>query len=441
MALAALGKPVIPTDDFFNFKDGVFEFKSLVPERFCTGIRLPNDYKEYSDLASSTQAAFEEGIVLLANHAFQVTRSPYLAYSGGSALNAVANRRIIIESEFERVFVPPCPDDGGVSVGAALWGASRLSRILPDRRLTKKSFGKKYGETEIDRASVSMPNIILCSDDNLVDMCVDLIVDGKVLGVFDSGSELGPRALGHRSILCDPRRPDIKDHLNRHIKFREGFQPFAPVSFRSAFKEWYGPDELSNNCKFMETAVSVVQENLEKIPGAVHCDGSARLQTIEDIQSDIFGRILMSFYNRTGIPVLINTSFNVKGEPIVETPEDALRCMLLSGMDACIIEERIFLPRDIFWDPLEVSVSIAGDVSLKDATLTFTRITEYGPDVRHFDIKSNRARAILFVKDRKGAREYTEFLRSVNPRYQSYGLRHVLALELRQGWISLDKGC
>jgi len=170
---------------------------------------------------------------------------------------------------------------------------------------------------------------------------VDLICSGGIVGWFQGGAELGPRALGQRSILCDPRRGENKDILNTRVKRRESFRPFAPVILRERVHEWFDVPEPDADNPFMLRVYPFRPEMRHLVPAVVHVDGTGRLQTVRNEESPLFHRLIDAYYRKTGIPILLNTSLNVMGEPIVETPSDALLLLLSSGLDACVIGSRL----------------------------------------------------------------------------------------------------
>jgi len=170
---------------------------------------------------------------------------------------------------------------------------------------------------------------------------VELLCDGKIIGWFDGRSELGPRALGQRSILCDPRRPDGKEILNRRVKMREPFRPFAPAVLLEEAGNWFELDGAAPDSPFMLRVCEVKREKRNEVPAVVHVDGTGRLQTLTRETNGRFYELVQSFHERTGVPILLNTSFNRMGEPIVETPRDAIECLLNTGLDGCVFDDRI----------------------------------------------------------------------------------------------------
>jgi carbamoyltransferase len=181
---------------------------------------------------------------------------------------------------------------------------------------------------------------VVYSTDVLSD-AVQLLCDGKIIGWFDGGSELGPRALGQRSILCDPRSPDAKETLNRRVKMREAFRPFAPAVLLEEAASWFEFGDTSPESPFMLRVCKVNPKRKDEVPAIVHVDGTGRLQTLTRDNNDRFYQLVRRFYDKTGVPMLLNTSFNRMGQPIVETPADAIGCLLDTGLDCCVFEDRI----------------------------------------------------------------------------------------------------
>jgi carbamoyltransferase len=184
-------------------------------------------------------------------------------------------------------------------------------------------------------------NIYVVNSTDVISDTVDLLCDGKIIGWFDGGSELGPRALGQRSIICDPRLPEAKDTLNRRVKMREPFRPFAPAVLLEGASRWFDFDGTTHESPFMLRVVDVKPEKRSEIPAIVHVDGTGRLQTLTRKNNGRFYDLVQKFHEKTGVPVLLNTSFNRMGQPIIETPADAIACLLNTGLDCCIFEDRI----------------------------------------------------------------------------------------------------
>jgi carbamoyltransferase len=205
--------------------------------------------------------------------------------------------------------------------------------------------GRPYKPAEVTSAIETNARVDFIKSQDVVADAVDLLQAGKMLGWFDGRSEMGPRALGQRSIVCDPRQEAAKTILNSRIKRREDFRPFAPVILLEEVKNWFEIDRQNPTSPFMLRICKFRKEKIAQVPAVVHVDNTGRLQTITQQENGRFYELVRKFYEQTGVPLLLNTSFNVRGEPIVETPDDAIRCLLSSGLDACVFENLIAFKR------------------------------------------------------------------------------------------------
>lgn len=345
MGLAPYGRPVIPAGEFFEIREGRFHFSDEVPRRYTRGERWPAHRGDYANLAASVQNALEEALLHLAGRARECCGSRNLVYSGGVALNSVANERIIRESGFERVYVMPAAEDSGPAIGAAYHGLWHLTGEYTPRALERDGFGAVYGAHEVARAIQGTPAIIQRETSDAVEEAVDLLAAGSIIGWFTGPSELGPRALGQRSILCDPRRPDAKEKLNARVKHREAFRPFAPVLPLEEVGGWFELDGADPASPFMLRVMEFREDKRDQVPAVVHVDGTGRVQSVTRDANGSYYELVRRFGESTGVPVLLNTSFNVMGEPIVETPEDALWCLLLTDLDACVFDGAVVTKR------------------------------------------------------------------------------------------------
>jgi carbamoyltransferase len=341
MGLAPYGEPDFPASDFFEIVDGRFEYKDTVPARFDHADRWPKRQSEYKNLACSTQAALEEALMFLTGHLRELFPSRNLCYAGGVALNSVANERIIRESGFEDVYIIPAAEDSGCAIGAAYHGLWQLTGENTRQRLKHDAVGRSYSREEIAETIARVPGIEVAEPADPLAEVVDLLCSGKIVGWFQGRSELGPRALGQRSILCDPRSPDAKAVLNSRVKHREEFRPFAPVIPLEEAASWFEADGHDLASPFMLRVCRIKEDKQPLIPGVVHVDGTGRIQTVTREENGLFYELIKKFHAKTGVPVLINTSYNVMDEPIVETPDDAVWCFLSTGIDACVLEGRI----------------------------------------------------------------------------------------------------
>lgn len=341
MGLAAYGKPEFPSSEFFEIERGRFCFKETVPLRFRHERRWPDSAQEYETLAASVQAALENALLYLVQRLRELCNSNNLCYAGGVALNSVANERIIRESGYENVYIIPAAEDSGAAIGAAYYGLWHLTGHNSWRRLPHDALGRSYTSTDVAHALSNRSDIRMVESKNVIADAVDLLCDGKIIGWFDGGSELGPRALGQRSILCDPRRPDGKEILNRRVKMREPFRPFAPAVTLAEAPNWFEFGGTTPESPFMLRVCEVNAQRKDEVPAIVHADGTGRLQTLTPAANGRFYELVKRFHERTGVPMLLNTSFNRMGQPIVETPTDAIECLLNTGLDCCVFEDRI----------------------------------------------------------------------------------------------------
>ncbi|MHC4408164.1 MAG: carbamoyltransferase family protein [Planctomycetota bacterium] len=299
----------------------------MAGKEFCDRFgppRAPEDAIEqrHKDVARAAQIALEQAVLGVLPH----RRARHLAVAGGVFLNCVLNGRIWREAGYESIFVFPAAGDAGAAVGAV---AERLQ--LPPRPLPHAYWGERFEAPKIDR-----PHEVV---EDPARVAAEALAQGKIVGWFSGRMEFGPRALGARSILADARIPDIRDRINRTVKFREDFRPFAPAVLREQADEWF---EGICDSPYMLFTFPVREQRRAEVPGIVHVDGSARVQTvgIQDGQPQ-FRRLLELFFEQTGIPLVLNTSFNVRGEPIVRTPEEAIAVFDKSALDLLILEDRV----------------------------------------------------------------------------------------------------
>lgn len=347
MGLAPYGRPVYPPSDFFEIVDGRFGFSDKVPSLFQHSERWPAQQQEYQDLACSVQNALEVALLYIAGNIHDLFPSSNFCYAGGVALNSVANERIIRESKFKNVYVIPAAEDSGPAIGAAYYGLWQLTGKNGRRRLLHDAVGRIYSASAIEQAIAETPAVEVVESRDVISDAANLVIDGKIVGWFQGRSELGPRALGQRSILCDPRRADGKEVLNSRVKHREAFRPFAPVILLEEAPEWFELDGINPESAFMLRICMFKEEKKPIVPAVVHVDGTGRIQTVTKEANGPFYNLIRKFYERTGVPIILNTSFNINGMPIVETPQDALLCLLSTGIDYCVLEGAIVKKREV----------------------------------------------------------------------------------------------
>lgn len=312
----------------------------------------PANYRElcqlnqhYADIASSIQKVTEELLLGMARNIYNQTGLKRLCIAGGVGLNSVANSRILRETEFEELYVQPAAGDGGGALGAALWAYNTL--LGKPRNFTMKHayLGSSNSEAEISDflTQNNIPHRELKSEDELVDSTVEHLVNAKVIGWAQGRFEWGPRALGSRSILADPRNPEMKDIVNTKIKFREPYRPFAPSILAQCTEKYFDlPDACQHYpARYMLYVVPVKPSAHGTLPAITHVDGTGRLQTVFKEESPRYYHLIERFGQATGVPVVLNTSFNLKGEPIVTTPANAFHTFKTSEMDTLVLENFI----------------------------------------------------------------------------------------------------
>jgi carbamoyltransferase len=360
--------------DAFNFCQGLTMTSKRFNRIFDGPPRRPESpiTQREADMAASIQQVIEEIMLRMARHAHERTGQRNLCMAGGVALNCVANGRLFREGPFENIWIQPAAGDAGGALGVAwfvwhqLLGRPREADGLHDRQQASL-IGPAFSDAEVEVALAGSGGVSERIDDEteLCDRVAALLDQEQVVGWFQGRMEFGPRALGSRSILGDPRSPAMQSLMNRKIKFRESFRPFAPAVLKRRVHEFFDvPAGFESPYMLMvadvreagepatvETAVSHegVPDLLARLqrrggcmPAVTHVDGSARIQTVDE-RHGRFCRLLEAFEKRSGLPVLINTSFNIRGEPIVCTPEDAYRCFMATGIDALVIENHLLL--------------------------------------------------------------------------------------------------
>lgn len=287
----------------------------------------------YYDLAAGAQALFEEVYFHMARQLRLRTGQKNLVISGGTALNSVANGKILLASGFSDVFIPPVPDDSGGALGAAYYVRHQLLGGERASAMVTNYLGPSYTEAEIlDTLKKYKVRHRRLSD--VAAETAQMLSDGKIIGWFQGSLEFGDRALGNRSILADPRDESMKDKVNETVKYREPFRPFAPSILSEHVDEYFMG---ASPTPYMEKVYPVVEGMRSKIPAVVHVDGSGRLQTVTRKQNPLYHELIQEFKKITGIPIVLNTSFNLKGEPVVCSPTDALRTFFSSGLDALVL--------------------------------------------------------------------------------------------------------
>ena len=363
MGLSAYGKPKyydlimenlvdVKNDGSIHLNMKYFSFtydKVMTNQKFSDLFGIPprkEDSKAeqiHYDIAASAQLVLEDILLKMVNHVHKKTGMVNLCFGGGVALNGVANYRILKDGPFENIHIPPSPGDGGSAVGCAqylYYCHDKNKRMMEDNiEIIKNNIfvGPSYSNDEIKSfLDINKIDYKFLETNSLLQTVAKLIVEGNVVGWYQGKMEWGPRALGNRSIIADPRNVKMKDILNEKIKHRESFRPFAPCILEEYTSEYFDVDVSS---PYMLLVAPVKKP--EKIPAVTHVDGTARLQTVSKDINLLFYNLITEFHKITGVPVLINTSMNVRGEPIVDTPEQAYNMIVKTDMDYIVMGDYI----------------------------------------------------------------------------------------------------
>ena len=306
-----------------------------------------DDGKRFADIAAGVQRVLEDTLVDIARSLHSETGLPDLCLGGGVALNGLANARILAESGFERVFVPPAPGDAGCAMGAAFY-ADRIHFRNSDREVPDHPFwGPSIAGDDLARVAHEDGQVVEQMDDAaLIEQTADDLSDGRIVGWMDGALEFGPRALGHRSILAAPHDVEMRDRINREIKYREQFRPFAPVVPVDAAGRYFEmPNGGARLARFMSGVFPVRPEWRTRLAAITHVDGTARVQTLERAMAPRLYALLEAYEKRSGIPVLLNTSLNLAGEPIVNRAVEGYSTFLRCGIDVLVAEQTRVMKR------------------------------------------------------------------------------------------------
>jgi carbamoyltransferase len=325
------GSPRPPEADFFTMKTN--------PERSAERSAM-DENQRYADIAASIQTVTEEALVNIANYLHAKTGLSKLVMAGGVALNTKANYRILNETPFDEIYIQPAAGDDGGALGAALWAYHIVLGKPRDWVMPHAYWGEGYTDAEC-RAFLESKGAKYESfedDDRLIDVVAEALTHKKVIGFFQGRFEWGPRALGNRSILADPRTDDMKEVVNTKIKFREPFRPFAPVILRDRAAEYFDYAGVAEHeaPRYMLMVAPIKSDKQDKIQAVCH-EGTGRLQTIERETNPRYYGVIERFGQITGVPVVLNTSFNLRGEPIVSSPRDAWNTFQNSDIDYLVL--------------------------------------------------------------------------------------------------------
>tara|TARA_Y100000588_G_C14190702_1_gene897883 strand:+ start:1 stop:1098 length:1098 start_codon:yes stop_codon:yes gene_type:complete len=326
--------------------------------------------KFHMDIAASIQSVLEFIVLRMARSTLEVYRIPHLCLAGGVALNCVVNGKLVREIGFDDIWIQPASGDSGGAIGVAynVWhkelGKLRRRRDLATDSMKSSYLGPAYSRLSVEkRLRDCGANYSVLSDDELITITVEGLIDQKTVGWFQNRMEFGPRALGNRSILADPRSNSMQRNLNQKVKYRESFRPFAPSVMKEHADEWFelGKDSPymllvskfleskritpSSDCNSIE-GFDLLDVRRSDVPAVTHIDFSARIHTVDAKRNPRFHQLLMEFYNQTGCPMLVNTSFNIRGEPIVCTPEEAFRCFMGTDLEILIVGDCVMFKED-----------------------------------------------------------------------------------------------
>jgi carbamoyltransferase len=310
--------------------------------------RDPERYIAEDDrnLAASVQKALEEAVFRLVEVGVRLTGCRDLCLAGGVAMNSKANGRLLASGLIDDVFVQPAATDDGTAIGAAIAAHQRLGAPLPRYRMTDAYLGTAHDDDDIatvlDTYKLRGTHVT-----NIEQVAASLLADGKIVGWFQGRMEFGPRALGARSILADPRRAEMKDKVNECVKFREGWRPFAPSCLEEAAPDYF---EGCREAPFMILTFDVRPDKRDVIPAVTHADNTARVQTVSSQANPRYWGLIREFARLTDVPVIMNTSFNLRGEPIVCAPKDAIRTFYSSGLDYLVLGNHV-IAKDPSWEP------------------------------------------------------------------------------------------
>lgn len=291
----------------------------------------------HMNLASSIQKVLEYLMLEISKKAAKMTQSNNLVLSGGVAMNSSMNGVLLENSPFDNIFPLPMSSDRGVGLGAALYYIHNILGVERFFELKHVYYGGKSDEKQIKR-TLNKSGLKYKMIEDIFDVATDLIIKGKIIGWFQGNSEMGARALGNRSILADPRIKEMKDIVNKKVKHREWFRPFAPSVLEEKANEYFVYKNGASDLSFMTFTIKANDKGIQELPAVVHEDNTSRIQTVKKSINQKYYNLIKTFGDKTQTYVLLNTSFNDNGEPIVETPEDALRTFLNTGLDALIIE-------------------------------------------------------------------------------------------------------
>jgi carbamoyltransferase len=332
--------------DYFDFDWAEHMPSKKMIELFGHPIRKKDSSVEkyHKDIAAALQSRLEEAVFNLLNVAHKDNPSKNLSFAGGVALNSVLNGKIIANTPFESLFIPPDPSDAGAAMGAAIYSYTQLTKKLVQKENFHPYLGPEYKWYEIEKElrKYKLKYKLVTDEKKLIETTAKLIKNKKVIGWFQGRMEWGPRALGNRSILASATTTEMRDIINAKVKKREMFRPFAPVILEEETSKYFITDKpISPSARWMLMVYPFKKIGVKEVPAVVHVDGSGRLETLIKRDNSRYYDLVKSYHKKTGVPIIINTSFNVRGEPIVCTPDDAIRCFLTTDIDYLVIDNYI----------------------------------------------------------------------------------------------------
>jgi len=306
-------------------------------------VSLSNVTSYHKDVAASVQKVYEEIFIKILQYLYEITKNPNLCISGGCALNSLANGKVKFNTKFKNIYIPHSPGDSGGSIGSSMFFLNKNKINFNTLSFETPYLGPEYNDEIIEKIINSNKekfnqNNIKLKKLNKIDLpnvITTELCNQKIIGLFHGKSEFGARALGNRSIIADPRNKNIKEIINLKIKKREGFRPFAPAILFEHVNEWFDCDD--ENVNYMSKVYPVKNEKINFVPAIVHVDNTGRLQAVKEKDNLFFYKIIESFYQKTKVPIILNTSFN-ENEPIVNSPQEAIDCFLRTDMDILILE-------------------------------------------------------------------------------------------------------
>lgn len=443
MGLAPYGDPTSFSEPFLELSVSSMEIHTewvtRLPQRSPEPAHLDRVCR---DLAAKVQTELERAMLHLCDHLHRETRQDRLCISGGVGLNSVANGLILRESQFSELFVTPAAGDSGIAIGGALYGYHRLTDRTPNWRYDNDYHGREYSDTEIsEEIDQRKRRLIQQTVDDSAAWAAQDIANGKVVGWFEGGSEFGPRALGHRSILCDPRDKGMRDRLNEIVKFREPFRPYAASVLSAHAPEYF--DNAADD-PFMLIVAQVQEARQETIPSVCHVDGTCRIQSVHPDHPGRFRNLIEHFFDITGVPLVLNTSFNIRGEPIVETPGDAMDCFLGCNIDVLYVENHRITKASVTAavDPAELIPRLNNSLSLD--TVIQSRHGAALPPQHHVQTRTGHRvpisqDEILLLQAIDGNKTITEIGREVSGTVSVDAITVFADFQLR-GFVSFEFG-